>query len=219
VRSGENILEVRPPGHLVHVGGVGEVSLPVVCHETDAVLERRRRLGDAGLGEILGDMLTDQIYRNLVVRSSGDDDISKLLGWKTELLECRLDKLNVLVEHLVHVSTQLINISENSLGEATVSISVDKQFHVEHITNSGIVEGEDALEQDNIHLGREDGGELVDDARVGLEVISRDLGHATTDDVIQRLLHQFVVNSVRMIKVEESLVSSHLLTLLQLAVE
>ena len=71
----------------------------------------------------------------LVVRSSWDDDISKLLGWKTELLEGRLDKLNVLMEHLVHVSTQLINISENSLGEATVGISVDKQFHVEHITN------------------------------------------------------------------------------------
>ena len=70
----------------------------------------------------------------LVVRASWNDDVCKFLGWKTEFLEGWLDKVDVLVEHLVHVPAQLIHVSQDSLGQPTVSIRVNEQLHVEHIT-------------------------------------------------------------------------------------
>ena len=86
-------------------------------------------------GKIVCDMLTDQVNGDLVVRPPGNDHIRKLLGRNTELFKCWLDKLDVLVEHLVHVSSELINIFENSLGKSAVSICINEQLHVEQIPN------------------------------------------------------------------------------------
>ena len=65
----------------------------------------------------------------------------------------------------------------------------------------------------------EDCGELIDNARVLFEVILWYLSHSAADDVIQCLRHEFVIKSIRVVKVEESLVSPDLLTLLQISVE
>ena len=83
----------------------------------------------------------------------------------------------------------------------------------------GIIKCQDSLKQNNINLSGKNCGELIDNTRILLEVILWYLGHPAIDDVLQCLLHELVIKGVRMVKVEETLVGSHLLTLLQISVE
>ena len=116
---------------------------------------------------------------------------------------------------LLHVAPELVHVLQHALGQAAVRVSVDKQLHVEQITDLniimistldqstlalhayfGIVEGENALEEHHVDLAGVDGDVLVPDTRVQLEVVHGDVGHVALDDVHQTLLHQFVVKCI-----------------------
>ena len=164
--------------------------------KTDGLKNRRRRWWRRG--EIVGDVLTDQVDGDLVVRASRDDHVGELLGRDTELFKCRLDKLDVLVENLVHITPELVNILQNSLGKPTVSIRINEQLHVEQIPNLGwelglgfqywqhhylwIVERENAFKEDHINLIGIDSDVFIDHARVELEIIDRNVGNTSIDD-------------------------------------
>ena len=92
------------------------------------------------------------MLRSLVVRAPRNDDVSKLLGGDAELLKGGLDELYVLVQHLyiyctvlyctvmycmslLHVSPQLVHVLQHALSQPAVRVSVDKQLHVEQITD------------------------------------------------------------------------------------
>ena len=111
------------------------------------------------------------------------------LGWNAKLLEGWLDKLNVLVQNLVHITPKLVNILQNSLGQSTVSVSVDEELHVEHVPDFRGVEGENALEEHDVHLTRYDSDKLVDNSGVGLEVVHGDGGGFTIHNILQAAQH------------------------------
>ena len=117
---------------------------------------------------------------------------------------------------LLHGASQLVHVLQHALGQAAVRVSVDKQLHVEQITDLniimisltldqvtlivhayfGIVEGENALEEHHVDLAGVDCDVLVPDTRVQLEVVHGNVGHVALDDVHQTLLHQFVVKCI-----------------------
>jgi len=211
MRSGENIFQVKSPAGVVHVGSIREMPLSAVrqglCYGRDLNLWCWRSRD----GEMIHDMLADEVYGNLVVWTSRNDHIGKFLGWNAKLFKGWLDKLNVLVQNLVHITSKLVNILQNSLGQSGVGISVDEELHVEHVSHFRRVECQNTLEENHVHLARFDGSKVVHHPGVGLEVVHRDSRVFPIDNVLQTGEHQLVIESVRMIKVEKSLSSLRLL--------
>ena len=133
------------------------------------------------------------------------------LSWNAKLFKGRLDKLNVLVQNLVHITSKLVNILQNSLGQSGVRVRIEKELHVEHVSHFRRVECQNALEENHIDLAGFDGGELVDHPGVCLEVVDWDGRGFAINNILQTAEHQLVIKSVRMIKVEKSLGSLRLL--------
>ena len=52
--------------------------------------------------------LPNQLYGNLVVGAPGNDDVGELLGGHAELLVGRLHKAQVVLQHLVQITAQLL---------------------------------------------------------------------------------------------------------------
>jgi len=142
-----------------------------------------------------------------VLGAPRDDDIRELLGGDTELFEGGLDQAGVLVEHMVQITSSLLNVSEDTPGETGVCIGVDEQFHVEEISDLGVVEGEDTLEQD--HIRGVDRRELVRDASIRLEVVDRYFGRSSFVYVVQARLHQGDVESVGVVEIKHPLLGAH----------
>jgi len=213
--SGEHILEVQSATCIVHVGRVGEVPPPGLIGW--------RRVGGLplcfGTRQPVRDMLADKLDGDLVVRPTGNNDVSKLLGGHAELLKGRLDVVDVLVEHLVKITSQLINVLENSLGEPAVRVCVDEQLHVEHTPDLRVVERENSLKEDHVHLLRPNCGEAVGNPAVGLVVVLGDLSRPALLDVPETSLHKGVVEGVRVVPVVHSLVRAGPVRSLQFPVE
>ena len=129
-------------------------------------------------------MLLYEIDGDSVLSASWHNNIRVLLRWKAKLLECWLhqgcvleekchqseDKIKTwyLVQNMFEITSPLLNVPQNSSCQPGVCICVHKELHVEQIAQGGVVEDQDALDQD--HVGGVDGGELARKPSVGIEV-------------------------------------------------
>lgn len=153
------------------------------------------------------DMEDDEIDGDEVLSTARNYDVCKLLGGDAELFESWLHQGSILVKHIVQVSASLLDISEDPPRQASVSIGVHEELHVEEVSDLGIVESEDSFEQDDI--GSVDGRELVGDPSIGFEVINGYFCWPSFVYVMKTRLHQRYVKSVRMVEIKHSLLCAH----------
>lgn len=172
-------------------------------------------LAQASVENVL-DVLDDEVDGHQVIGSTWNDHISILLGRQTELLKGRLNKRYVLSEHLLQVSTTITDVPENSAGESSVCVGVDKKFHLEKVPDLLRVEHEDPLEQD--HIGRIDGHKLFFPG-MGNKVVNWDLNRLALNDLPQGLHHQLVIKGIWVVKVVLALEGLGLLLRRELPVE
>ena len=86
----------------------------------------------------------------LILTTAGNNDVSVGIRRSNESVIRGLDVVLVLLEDAVNVSTSVGDITLQPPGEPHVGICVDEDLHVEHVTDVLVVEGEDALEDDDV---------------------------------------------------------------------
>lgn len=162
-------------------------------------------------------MLGYQIHRHCVIGTSRNDHVSVFFSRKTELFESGLDEASVLIQNVLQGSVSLLQISKNPSREPRVGICIDEQLHIEQIADFLVVEDENPLDDDDV--GGIHGGPLVGDPRVGLEVVDRDPGRSALHDVLEAGDQHLMVESVGVVKVEESLLGLDALFGVEVSVE
>lgn len=152
-----------------------------------------------------------------VISTSRYDDVSELLGRRTELLKGRLDEQHVLREHLIEVAAPLVDVPRHSPGEPRVRVGVDEQLHVEEVADSREVKHKNALEQDDVR--RIDRHNLVGCNGVCAVIILIYRDFLALEDVPQGPEHEILVESIRMVEIKSALGGPDLLFVSQFPIE
>lgn len=81
-------------------------------------------------------MLNDQIDRDMIISTTGNDHIGVFLRWQTKLLERWLDMVGIAGEDMFQISTVFFHVTEDTTRQTRVCIGVDKEFHLEKILSN-----------------------------------------------------------------------------------
>ena len=125
--------------------------------------------------------------------------------------------IGYLIKNILEIPSTIPDVSHDPPGKSGVSICVNEQFQVEEVPQVGVVEDEDALHQH--HVRWVDCRELVGSTRVGLEVVHWHFGLFSLENIGENGLHQLVIKSIWMVKVESALHGLGLLGGVELSVE
>ena len=86
----------------------------------------------------------------LILATTGHDDVGVGVGRPDESVVGGLDVVLVLLEDAVNIPTSIGDIPLQPPRQPDVRVRVDEHLHVEHGADVLVVEGEDALEYDDV---------------------------------------------------------------------
>lgn len=104
--------------------------------------------------DVGADALHDHLQSHQIAATLQDDDVGKFAAWLHILLVPGLYRGEVLGDNRLERPAPFLHIPQSTAEDADVGIRLHKDLNVKHIPESGVLENQDALYDDN--LGGED---------------------------------------------------------------
>lgn len=113
-----------------------------------------RRVSCSGGVDVVLDALHDHLQRHQILPAFQNDDVREFPAWLHILLVHGLYRGEVLGDNRLERPAPFLHIPQSTAEDADVGIRLHKDLNVKHIPESGVLENQDALYDDN--LGGED---------------------------------------------------------------
>lgn len=104
--------------------------------------------------DVGADALHDHLQGHQIAAALQDDDVGKFAAWLHILLVHGFYRGEVLGDNGLEGPATFLHIPQSTAEDADVGIRLHKDLNVKHIPESGVLENQDALYDDN--LGGED---------------------------------------------------------------